>query len=207
MARNKLITIRIEGEKRDAFNQLAKSQNTDTASLLYDFINQCLDGAIDIGIVTGKKQRIDSIDTDRIDKLETTSQRLDERLGIITKKLDDWIEVINDRLSDCDQGLSEKIFSLDHRLKALSMQLDSHRLDNSIDSIDTTSQQIDSIDSIDTTSQQIDTPKTHKAIAERLGLKNATTLNYWIKSGIPEPYQSRIQIVDRGGKKKIEWIS
>ena len=193
MARNKLITVRIEGEKRDAFNQLAKSQNTDTASLLYDFINQCLAGTIDIGIVTGKKQRIDSIDTDRIDNLETTTQRLDERLGIITKRLDDWIEAVDDRLSDCDQGLSEKIFSLDHRLKSLSMQLDS--------------QQLDSIDSIDTTSQQIDTPKTHKAIAERLGLKNATTLNYWIKSGIPEPYQSRCQIVDRGGKKKIEWIS
>ena len=193
MARDKLITVRIEGEKRDAFNQLAKSQNTDTASLLYDFINQCLAGTIDIGIVTGKKQRIDSIDTDRIDNLETTTQRLDERLGIITKKLDDWIEAIDDRLSDCDQGLSEKIFSLDHRLKALSMQLDSHRLD--------------SIDSIDTTTHRLDTPKTHKAIAERLGLKNATTLNYWIKSGIPEPYQSRCQIVDRGGKKKIEWIS
>ena len=193
MARDKLITVRIEGEKRDAFNQLAKSQNTDTASLLYDFINQCLAGTIDIGIVTGKKQRIDSIDTDRIDNLETTTQRLDERLGIITKRLDDWIEAVDDRLSDCDQGLSEKIFSLDHRLKALSMQLDS--------------QQIDSIDSIDTTSQRLDTPKTHKAIAERLGLKNATTLNYWIKSGIPEPYQSRVQIVDRGGKKKIEWIS
>ena len=193
MARDKLITVRIEGEKRDAFNQLAKSQNTDTASLLYDFINQCLAGTIDIGIVTGKKQGIDSIDTDRIDNLETTTQRLDERLGIITKRLDDWIEAVDDRLSDRDQGLSEKIFSLDHRLKALSMQLDSQRLD--------------SIDSIDTTSQQIDTPKTHKAIAERLGLKNATTLNYWIKSGIPEPYQSRIQIVDRGGKKKIEWIS
>lgn len=193
MARDKLITVRIEGEKRDAFNQLAKSQNTDTASLLYDFINQCLAGTIDIGIVTGKKQRIDSIDTDRIDKLETTTQRLDERLGIITKRLDDWIETFDDRLSDCDQGLSEKIFFLDHRLKALSMQLDSQRLD--------------SIDSIDTTTQQLDTPKTHKAIAERLGLKNATTLNYWIKSGIPEPYQSRCQIVDRGGKKKIEWIS
>ena len=193
MARDKLITVRIEGEKRDAFNQLAKSQNTDTASLLYDFINQCLAGTIDIGIVTGKKQRIDSIDTDRIDKLETTTQRLDERLGIITKRIDDWIETFDDRLSDCDQGLSEKIFSLDHRLKALSMQLDSQRLD--------------SIDSIDTTSQQIDTPKTQKAIAERLGLKSPTTLNRWIKSGIPEPYQSRVQIVDRGGKKKIEWIS
>ena len=204
MARDKLITIRIEGEKREAFNQLAKSQNTDTASLLYDFISGCLDGKIDIGIVTSKGDRIDSrIDTNRIDDIETTTQRLDERLGKTTQRLDDWIAAINDRLNDCDRELGEKIFSLDHRLKALAMQLDSQRLD----SIDTTSQEIDSIDSIDTTSQRLDTPKTHKAIAERLGLKNATTLNYWIKSGIPEPYQSQIQVVDRGGKKKIEWIS
>ncbi|MCA2710002.1 MAG: hypothetical protein IM473_22030 [Microcystis sp. M015S2] len=148
MARDKLITIRIEGEKRDAFNQLAKSQNTDTASLLYDFINQCLDGRIDISLVTGKKQWIDKIDnqldTNRLDKLEATTQRIDridiaiQRLdnridGIETitqrlaKRLDDWIEAIDDRLTDCDQLLSNKITSLEHRLNALSIQLDSQQ--------------------------------------------------------------------------------
>jgi hypothetical protein len=138
MARDKLITIRIEGEKRDAFNQLAKAQNTDTASLLYDFINQCLDGRIDISLVTEKGQRIDNqLDDDRlnkidnrIDKLETTTQRL-------AKRLDDWIEAFDDRLNDCDQGLSNKITSLEHRLNALSIQLDSQQDSQQLDRIDT----------------------------------------------------------------------
>lgn len=134
MARDKLITIRIEGEKRQAFGDLAKSQNTDTASLLYDFISGCLDGRIDISLVTGKKQWIDKIDnqigSDRIDKLEATAQRLDERLGIITKKLNDWIEAIDDRLTDSDQGLSEKITSLEHRLNTLAIQWDSQQIDS-----------------------------------------------------------------------------
>jgi hypothetical protein len=141
MARDKLITIRIEGEKRDAFNQLAKSQNTDTASLLYDFISGCLDSRIDISLVTEKGQRIDNqLDDDRlnkidnrIDKLETTTQRL-------AKRLDDWIEAFDDRLNDCDQGLSNKITSLEHRLNALSIQLDSQQDSQQLDRIDTDSQ-------------------------------------------------------------------
>jgi hypothetical protein len=161
MTRDKLITIRIEGEKREAFNQLAKSQNTDTASLLYDFINQCLSGKIDIKLVTGKKQWIDKIDnqldTNRLDKLEATTQRIDridiaiQRLdnridGIETitqrlaKRLDDWIEAIDDRLTDCDQLLSNKITSLEHRLNALSIQLDSQQDSQQLDRIDTDSQ-------------------------------------------------------------------
>jgi hypothetical protein len=144
MARDKLITIRIEGEKRDAFNQLAKSQNTDTASLLYDFISGCLDSRIDISLVTEKGQRIDNqLDDDRlnkidnrIDKLETTTQRL-------AKRLDDWIEAIDDRLTDCDQVLSEKIISLEHRLNALSIQLDSQKDRQKIDTMEMTTQEID----------------------------------------------------------------
>lgn len=131
MARDKLITIRIEGDKRQAFGDLAKSHNTDTASLLYDFINQCLDGRIDIKLVTGKGNRIDKIDnqidSNRIDKLETDTQKIDERVGSIAKKLTDWIESFSDRLTDCDRELSEKITSLENRLNALAIQLDSQR--------------------------------------------------------------------------------
>jgi exonuclease VII large subunit len=151
MARDKLITVRIEGEKREAFNQLAKSQNTDTASLLYDFINQCLDGTIDIKLVTGKKQWIDKIDnqldTNRLDKLEATTQEIDNRLDTIAKRLDDWIEAIDDRVTDCDQVLSEKIISLEHRINALSSQLDSQK-DRQKDrqEIDTDSQEIDDME-------------------------------------------------------------
>ena len=134
MARDKLITIRIEGEKRQAFGELAKSQNTDTASLLYDFISGCLSGKIDIKLVTGKGNRIDKIDnqldSDRLDKLETATQKIDERLGQISKKLSDWIEAFGDRLNDCDRELSDKMVSLEHRLNALSIQLNSQEIDS-----------------------------------------------------------------------------
>jgi hypothetical protein len=157
MARDKLITIRIEGDKRQAFGDLAKSQNTDTASLLYDFINQCLSGTLDISLVAGKGNRIDKIDnqidSDRIDKLEATTQEIDNRLDTITKKLTDWVIAFDDRLNDCGRELSEKMISLEHRLNALAMQLDSQQDSQQLDSIDTDSQQLDSID---TDSQQID---------------------------------------------------
>jgi hypothetical protein len=116
---------------------LAKSQNTDTASLLYDFISGCLDGRIDIKLVTGKGNRIDNrLDTNRLDKLETDTQEIGERLDTIAKKLTDWVEAFDSRLNDCDQGLSEKIISLEHRLNALAIQLDSQQIDR----IDTDSQ-------------------------------------------------------------------
>jgi hypothetical protein len=50
-------------------------------------------------------------------------------------------------------------------------------------------------------------PKTHTAIAARLGLKNPSNLSNWIKYGIPRRYQDRIKVVERNGKKKIEWIT
>jgi hypothetical protein len=134
---------------------LAKSQNTDTASLLYDFISGCLDNRIDISLVTGKGNRLDNqLDDDRLnkidnrlDKLETDTQKIDERVGQISKKLNDWIEAFSDRLNDCDRELSEKITSLEHRLNALSIQLDSQQ-DSQKDrqEIDTDSQEIDDME-------------------------------------------------------------
>jgi len=128
MARDKLITIRIEGDKRQAFGDLAKSQNTDTASLLYDFINQCLSGEIDISLVTGKGKELGNrIDTNRLDKLEATTQRIDNWIGALSERLNDWILRSDRRVNDCEKELSNKITSLEHRLNALSMQLDSQK--------------------------------------------------------------------------------
>ena len=77
MTRSKLIKIKIEKDKRQAFGELAKSHNTDTASLLYDFINQCLSGEMDIKLATGKgKELSNQINNNRIDKLEATFQPL-----------------------------------------------------------------------------------------------------------------------------------
>jgi hypothetical protein len=141
MARDKLITVRIEGEKREAFNQLAKSQNTDTASLLYDFISGCLDGRIDISLVTGKGNRLDNqLDDDRLNKIDNRIDGIETTTQRLAKRLDDWIEAFDDRLNDCDQGLSNKITSLEHRLNALSIQLDSQQDSQQLDRIDTDSQ-------------------------------------------------------------------
>jgi hypothetical protein len=160
MARDKLITIRIEGEKRQAFGDLAKSQNTDTASLLYDFINQCLSGTLDISLVTGKGNRLDKIDnqldSERIDKLETDTQRLDHWIGALSERLNDWILRSDRRLTDCEKELSDKITSLEHRLNALAIQQDRQQ----IDSIDTDSQQ----------DRQGETPDTEPLIKEALRL-------------------------------------
>lgn len=143
MARDKLITIRIEGDKRQAFGDLAKSQNTDTASLLYDFISGCLDGRIDIKLVTGKGNRLgNQIDSDRLDKLETTTQRLDHWIGALSERVNDWILRSDRRVNDCEKGLSDKMISLEHRLNALASQLDSQRIDR----IDTDSQRIDDME-------------------------------------------------------------
>jgi hypothetical protein len=187
MARDKLITIRIEGEKRQAFGDLAKSQNTDTASLLYDFINQCLSGTIDISLVTGKKQWIDKIDnqigSDRIDKLETDTQRIDERLDIIAKKLNDWVEAFDDRLNDCDQGLSEKIISLEHRLNALAIQLDSQQIDRidtdsqkdrqgenpDIEPVATVETAIDTVESVETVYDTVETADEDEPVTGSIG--------------------------------------
>ena len=157
MARDKLITIRIEGEKRQAFTQLAKSQNTDTASLLYDFISQCLDGRIDIKLVTGKGNRLDNqLDTNRLDKLEATTQEIDSRLDTIAKKLTDWVEAFSDRLSDCDRELSEKITSLEHRLNALSIQLDSQRIDSEIGDMEPVATVETAIDTVETAIETVE---------------------------------------------------
>jgi hypothetical protein len=138
MTRDKLITIRIEGEKREAFNQLAKAQNTDTASLLYDFISGCLDGRIDIKLVTGKGNRLDNqLDDDRLNKIDNRIDGIETTTQRLAKRLDDWIEAFDDRLNDCDQGLSNKITSLEHRLNALSIQLDSQQDSQQLDRIDT----------------------------------------------------------------------
>jgi hypothetical protein len=140
MARDKLITVRIEGEKRQAFGDLAKSQNTDTASLLYDFISGCLDGTIDISLVTGKKQWIDKIDnqldSERIDKLETATQEIGERL-------DNWIWV-------SERSLENNLNSLRDQVNALAIQLNRQQIDRIDTDSQKDSQQIDDMGTVAT---------------------------------------------------------
>ncbi len=69
MTRDKLITIRIESEKREAFKRWAEARGVDVSGFLYDVIDSCLANRIDERILKGE------LDTERIDRI--VSQRID----------------------------------------------------------------------------------------------------------------------------------
>jgi hypothetical protein len=204
MARDKLITIRIEREKRDAFNQLAKSQNTDTASLLYDFISGCLDGTIDIKLVTGKKQWIDKIDnqldTNRLDKLEATTQRIDNRLDTIAKRLDDWIDTMEMTTQEIDNRIDdmEPLLKLQREASIASHSPDEPAIEDSEKKIMESVGEPDYRDTLpggDTspTGEPVEQNLTNKKIASILGIDNSN-LSKWLKTKIiPEKYRDKCQ--------------
>ena len=91
MAKNKLITIRIEDLKREAFKNWANSKNLDVSAFLHDVIDACLDGRIDEKIISSC--RLDSVTGEllrqRIDIIEKRLANLDSQLDVcIDKKLD-----------------------------------------------------------------------------------------------------------------------
>ena len=84
MGRNKLLTIRIEEGKREAFNNWCEKRNYNYSKFLYEVINACLDGRIDESIVSSQSLDANLVDriNDRIDKLEQDldSQSIDNNL-------------------------------------------------------------------------------------------------------------------------------
>jgi hypothetical protein len=83
MKRDKLLTIRIDEEKRKAFNSWCKEQNYSCSKFLSDIIEACLDNRIDKSILTEisvssqsrdikRQQQLDKL----LDKLEQISQRV-----------------------------------------------------------------------------------------------------------------------------------
>ena len=72
MAKDKLITIRIEEDKRDTFKSWAESRGKDVSGFLYEVIDACLAGRLDESIVAQE------LDTDRLD--EMVRERLDKNL-------------------------------------------------------------------------------------------------------------------------------
>lgn len=64
MAKDKLITIRIESDKLEAFKRWTDKRDINLSSFLYDVIEACLDGRIDERIITN--ERLDGIRIDEI---------------------------------------------------------------------------------------------------------------------------------------------
>jgi len=63
MAKDKLITIRVESSKRDAFKHWVTARGKDVSGFLSEVIDACLSGKLDEQLVSKE------IDTDRLDKM------------------------------------------------------------------------------------------------------------------------------------------
>ncbi len=116
MAKDKLITVRIEGDKREAFKKWTDSKGLEVSAFLYDVIDACLGDRIDEKIISGK----------RIDKEEV--KRIDNRLNKIDIRLDTMAEQI-------DKQIDNKLVKITQRLlEKIPQQIDSNidkRLDKS----------------------------------------------------------------------------
>ena len=83
MARDKLLTIRIEDDKRQAFNNWCESKDYSYSKFLYEVIEACLSGRIDESILRGEP-----VDNNLADKLLTKIEQVDESIdGRIEEKL------------------------------------------------------------------------------------------------------------------------
>ena len=78
MARDKLLTIRIEEDKREAFNNWCESRNYNYSKFLYEVIEACLDNRIDESILTS--QNIENNLANRLDKrIDKLEQQIDSK--------------------------------------------------------------------------------------------------------------------------------
>ncbi|HEY9878149.1 MAG TPA: hypothetical protein V6D29_06815 [Leptolyngbyaceae cyanobacterium] len=75
MGDDKLATFRIDGDTWQAFQDKAKTANTSASALLKGFVQQYLDGRIDIASSTQSGVLI------RLDGIEAKLVELDQRLG------------------------------------------------------------------------------------------------------------------------------
>lgn len=103
MARDKLITIRVEADVREAFNNWCEARNIDCSRFLYDVVKACLAERIDERILDTQKQH--EYPDQRIDALE-------ERIANLEKRIDKRVDVSVSLPSTDDlmgtEGLSDR---------------------------------------------------------------------------------------------------
>ncbi|NJL54784.1 hypothetical protein HC928_06005 [bacterium] len=129
MAKDKLITIRVEQEIREAFKDWSSARKFDASAFLYEVIRACLDGKLDESIV--KEERIDSLDG--ID--EWLGQQLDDRIAAVLEQhpalmaLTSRLEDVEARAEAIAEGLTatatlgEQLHQLQSSVETLRQQL------------------------------------------------------------------------------------
>ncbi len=103
MNKDKLITVRIEAEKREQFKKWVKEQNLDISEFLTTIIQACLDGRLDKNLISNLNPSSDSI---CIDDLDNKINQLDKKLDIRIDKLE---EQVNELITKLDTSIDTSI--------------------------------------------------------------------------------------------------
>ena len=103
MNKDKLITVRIEAEKREQFKKWVKEQNLDISEFITTIIQACLDGRLDKNLISNLNPSSDSI---CIDDLDNKINQLDKKLDIRIDKLE---EQVNELITKLDTSIDTSI--------------------------------------------------------------------------------------------------
>jgi hypothetical protein len=120
MTRDKLLTVRIEENKREAFNNWCEARDYSYSRFLYEVIEACLSGRIDESILSSEP--VDNQSNSKLlEQIEKVDKSIDER---IEKRL----AVSIDNELDIDTRIDEKLKAAIANLKLeLAPILDAER--------------------------------------------------------------------------------
>lgn len=115
MSRDKLLTIRIEEETREAFNNWCEARGYSYSRFLYEVVEGCLSGSIDESILSSKR-----VDSDIASKLAKRMESVEKLVSenALTLKVDDSVdEYIGNNLDKkVDEYLDSVHSSIDSKL-------------------------------------------------------------------------------------------
>ena len=118
MSRDKLITIRIEESKRNAFRKWAKNNKVDGATFLYRVIEQCIDNKLSTDIINPNAASQQSI----MD-IQTSTQKLYKEFQERNIEQDSKMDTLQAQINDLKTKLnSQSILNLD--TQKVSKQVD-----------------------------------------------------------------------------------
>jgi hypothetical protein len=89
MAKDKLITIRIESEKLEAFKKWTEQRDLNLSTFLYDVVEACLDGKLDERIVADSQ--LDDFRIVEIEKAIASLRTVVEGVATTVREHDDAI--------------------------------------------------------------------------------------------------------------------
>ncbi len=117
MNKNKLITLRIEEDKREEFKQWVKDQNLDVSEFLTLIIQACLDGRLDKNLITNLSPQSDSICIDKLD------DRISQLTNNLDKRIDKIEEQVNQLVIKIDSNIDKRIDKEEYRQETKNEEL------------------------------------------------------------------------------------